>query len=153
MHLWDDSDGYIVESLNPYLYGYVKDPRGAKKAIDGKWVRKIKVTKEVGEAAKHPETQHLYYETDVPLETRVLIDKYGDTDEPSTGHREMNFDIETEILHGFPDWQNPINKITAIAWHEKLTDEYCVLVLDEDSRVENSVNGNVEILSFSTELF
>ena len=151
VHLWDDREGYTVESLNPYLYGYVKDPRGAKKAIDGKWVRKIKVTKEVGEAARHPETQHLYYETDVPLETRVLIDKYGDTDEPSTGHREMNFDIETEILHGFPDWQNPINKITAIAWHEKLADEYCVLVLDENNRVENSVNGNVEILSFATE--
>jgi len=151
VHLWDDKEGYSIESLHPYLYGYVKDPRGAKKAIDGKWVRRIKVTDQVSKAAKHPETQDLYYETDVPLETRILIDKYGETDEPSVGHRELNFDIETEILHGFPDWQNPINKITAIAWHEKLSDEYCVLVLDEDNRVESSVNGNVEILSFATE--
>ena len=151
VHLWDDKEGYLVESLHPYLYGYVKDPRGAKKAIDNKWVRKIKVTEQVKQASKHPETEHLYYETDVPLETRVLIDKYGDSDEPSTGHRELNFDIETEILHGFPDWQNPINKITAIAWHEKLSDEYCVLVLDEDNRVEGSHTGNVEIISFATE--
>tara|TARA_B100001093_G_C26852649_1_gene1025828 strand:- start:2182 stop:4710 length:2529 start_codon:yes stop_codon:yes gene_type:complete len=151
VHLWDDKEGYLIESLHPYMYGYVKDARGAKKAIDNKWVRKIKVTEQVKQAARHPETQNLYYETDVPLETRVLIDKYGDTDEPSTGHRELNFDIETEILHGFPDWQNPINKITAIAWHEKLSDEYCVLVLDEDDRVEGSVNGNVEIVSFATE--
>ena len=50
VHLWDDVEGYSIESLNRYLYGYVKDPRGATKAIDGKWVRRIKVTKEVGEA-------------------------------------------------------------------------------------------------------
>ena len=149
--MWDDVEGYSVESLNRYLYGYIKDPRGLSKAIDGKKVRRVKVTKEVGEAAKHPDTKHLYYETDVPLETRVLIDKYGDSDLPSTGHREMNFDIETEILQGFPDWKNPINKITAIAWHEKLSDEYCVLVLDEDGRVQDSVTDNVEIISFHTE--
>jgi len=149
--LWDDSEGYSVESLNSYLYGYVKDPRGKLKAIDGKTVRRIKVTKEVGEASKNNDTKHLYYETDVPLETRVLIDKYGDSDTPSIGHREMNFDIETEILQGFPDWKNPVNKITAIAWHEKLADEYCVLVLDENSRVQDSVNDNVEIISFATE--
>ena len=151
VHLWDDEDGYTIKSLNPYVYGYVKDPRGKQKAIDGKTVRRVKVTKEVGEAAKHADTKHLYYETDVPLETRVLIDEYGKSDLPSTGHREMNFDIETEILQGFPDWKNPINKITAIAWHEKLSDEYCVLVLDEDGRVQDSVNDNIEIISFHTE--
>ena len=151
VHLWDDSTGHSIEPLSSYLYGYVKDPRGKHKAIDGKTVRKVKVNREVGEAAKHPDTKHLYYETDVPLETKVLIDKYGDSDLPSTGHREMNFDIETEILQGFPDWKNPINKITAIAWHEKLSNEYCVLVLDEDGRVEDSVNDNVEIISFHTE--
>lgn len=151
VHLWDDISGYTVESLNPYTYGYLKDPRGQKTAIDGKSVRRIKVTNEVMKAAKHPETQDLYYETDVPLETRVLIDKYGDSDVPSTGHKEMNFDIETEILHGFPDWQNPLNKITAIAWHEKLSDEYVVLVLDEEDRVTNSHRGNVEVLAFATE--
>ena len=147
VHLWDDKEGYTIESLHPYLYGYFKDPRGKKKAIDGKTVRRIKVTEEVKSAAKNPDKQHLYYETDVPLETRVLIDKYGDSDTPSINTRELNFDIETEILQGFPDWRNPVNKITAIAYHEKSTNQYCVLVLDEDDRVEDSVKDNVEIIS------
>ena len=147
VHLWDDVEGYTIQSLHPYLYGYFKDPRGKKKAIDGKTVRRIKVTKEVRAASKEPDTKHLYYETDVPLETRILIDKYGDSDIPSTGLRQFNFDIETEILQGFPDWRNPVNKITAIAWHEKLSNEYGVLVLDEDGLVEDSVKGNVEIIS------
>jgi len=152
VHLWDDKEGYTIESLHPYLYGYLKDPRGKKKAIDGKTVRRIKVTEEVKSAAKDPDKQHLYYETDVPLETRVLIDKYGDSDTPSTNTRELNFDIETEILQGFPDWKNPVNKITAIAYHEKSTDQYCVLVLDEDDRVEDSIKDNVEIISCRDEV-
>ena len=147
VHLWDDKEGYTIESLHPYLYGYVKDPRGKKKAIDGKTVRRVKVTEEVKNAARSSDKKHLYYETDVALETRVLIDKYGDSDTPSTNLREFNFDIETEILQGFPDWKNPINQITAIAWHEKSLDEYGVLVLDEGGLVEDSVKGNVEIIS------
>ena len=51
VHLWDDISGYTVESLNPYTYGYLKDPRGQKTAIDGKSVRRIKVTNEVMKAA------------------------------------------------------------------------------------------------------
>ncbi|MDB4543221.1 hypothetical protein N9Z73_00070 [bacterium] len=152
VHLWDDKEGYIIEPLHPYLYGYVKDPRGKKKAIDGKTVRRVKINPEVKEAAKHPDKRHLYYETDVPLETRVLIDKYGDSDTPSTNLREFNFDIETEILQGFPDWRNPVNKITAIAWHEKLSNQYGVLVLDEDGLVDSSVKDNVEIISCASEI-
>ena len=152
VHLWDDKEGYTIEPLHPYLYGYVKDPRGKKKAIDGKTVRRVKINPEVKEAAKHPDKRHLYYETDVPLETRVLIDKYGDSDTPSTNLREFNFDIETEILQGFPDWRNPVNKITAIAWHEKLSNQYGVLVLDEDGLVDSSVKDNVEIISCASEI-
>ena len=50
VHLWDDSTGHSIEPLSSYLYGYVKDPRGKHKAIDGKTVRKVKVNREVGEA-------------------------------------------------------------------------------------------------------
>ena len=151
VHLWDDQEGYIQVPLRQHNYGYTKDPRGNKKAIDGKTVRKIKLNKQIREDARDPSKQHLYYETDVPIETRVLIDRYGDSDEPSTGHRELNFDIETEILQGFPDWKNPINKITAIAWHEKLTDQYGVLVLDEEKKVKTSVEGNKTVISCQSE--
>jgi len=151
VHLWDDQEGYIQLPLRQYSYGYTKDPRGNKKAIDGKTVRKIKLNRQIREEARDPSKQHLFYETDVPIETRVLIDRYGDSDEPSTGHRELNFDIETEILQGFPDWKNPINKITAIAWHEKLTNQYGVLVLDEEKKVKTSVEGNKTVISCQSE--
>ena len=50
------------------------------------------------------------FESDVPLETRVLIDQYGDSNEPSEGHREVFFDIEVEIKDGFPEWRTAKNK-------------------------------------------
>ena len=151
VHLWDDQEGYIQLPLRQFSYGYTKDPRGLKKAIDGKSVRKIKLNRQIREDARDPNKQHLFYETDVPIETRVLIDRYGDSDEPSTGHRELNFDIETEILQGFPDWKNPVNKITAIAWHEKLTNQYGVLVLDEGNKVKTSIEGNKTVISCQSE--
>ena len=151
VHIWDDQEGHITVPLHQYTYGYIKDPRGLKKAIDGKSVRKIKLNRQIREEAREGNKRHLYYETDVPIETRVLIDRYGDSDEPSVNTRELNFDIETEILQGFPDWKNPVNKITAIAWHEKVSNQYSVLILDEDNKVKTSIEGNKTVISCQTE--
>ena len=83
------------------------------------------------------------YESDVFAETRILIDEYGHSDEPSKNHREYFFDIETEILQGFPDSKNPINKITSIAYWKKDLNEYGVFILDPDTVVESKVKDNV----------
>ena len=82
-------------------------------ALDGKTVRTVRrwSNEEVKDG--------LIYESDVFSETRVLIDEYGESDEPSKNHREYFFDIETEILQGFPNSKNPINKITSIAYWKK----------------------------------
>ena len=93
----------------------------------------------------------LIYESDVFSETRVLIDEYGESDEPSKNHREYFFDIETEILQGFPNSKNPINKITSIAYWKKDINEYGVYILDPDKAVESKVKDNVHIVSCETE--
>ena len=45
------------------------------------------------------------FESDVNPEIRVLVDNYTDSDEVSTNHRTMIFDIEVEVTEGFPDIQ------------------------------------------------
>ena len=82
---------------------------------------------------------------------QVLIDEYGESDEPSKNHREYFFDIETEILQGFPNSKNPINKITSIAYWKKDLNEYGVYILDPDKAVESKVKDNVHIISCETE--
>ena len=68
--------------------------------------------------------------SDVPIETRVLVDLYGDSDEPSVGHREVFFDIEVEVKDGFPEPKRADNKITAIALYDKVVDEYYCFISD-----------------------
>ena len=66
------------------------------------------------------------YESDVNEMTRFLIDEYGDSDEVSTGHTIMTFDIEVEMNSGLPDIETASNAITSIAGHDSVTDDYFV---------------------------
>jgi len=145
VHIWDDKLGHLQNPLRKYRYAYYKDPRGQRQAIDGKTVRVIKKWSEEDERSGK------LYEYDVPMETRALIHEYGDSDLPSTNHRELFFDIETEILQGFPDWKDPINKITSIAWYERSIDKYGVFVLDEKDRIKNTTRDDVDVIVCKTE--
>ena len=83
VHLWDDKKGYITF---PYKkYAYIENSGGNSFTLDGKRVKKI--------YKWEPGTKGLY-ESDVPQTTRVLVDQYTDSDEPSVGHRKLFFDIE-----------------------------------------------------------
>ena len=144
-HIWDDEDGYIKRPLKDYRYGYKKDPKGKSYTLDGKAVKQVRRWSD--EELKKGQI----YESDVQLETRVLIDEYGHSDEPSINHREFYFDIETEILQGFPNSRNPMNKITSIAYWLKSENEYGVLILDPERLVKSSIKDNVQIISCLTE--
>ncbi len=144
-HLWDDEEGYIKRPLRDYRYGYKKDSKGRSYTLDGKPVKQVRRWSD--EELK----KGMIYESDVQMETRVLIDEYGHSDEPSTNHREFFFDIETEILQGFPNARNPMNKITSIAYWLKSSNEYGVIILDPDRHVKSSIKDNVQIISCLTE--
>ena len=151
VHIWDDVHGHVKVPKKEFDYAYVKDPDGDLKTITGEKVRK---QYRQGKTWNKNNT----YEADIPTETRVLIDVYGNSDEPSKNHVDFYFDIETEILQGFPDFNNPINKITSIAYYHRYTNAdfedggtYCVLILDEEGKVPSSKKGNTEIVSFTSE--
>ena len=94
VHIWDDQEGHITVPLHQYNYGYIKDPRGLKKAIDGKSVRKIKLNRKVREEAREGNKRHLYYETDVPV---ILILKLKYFKDFLTGKIQL---IKLQQLHG-----------------------------------------------------
>jgi len=121
VHLWDDKKGYEKFQFTPYAYQ--KSPTGQHRSLYGDKLKKIKFW--TGEDLQKGDI----FESDVPLETRVLIDKYGDSNEPSEGHRELFFDIEVEVVDGFPEPKTAKNKITAIALYDKTADSYHCFVL------------------------
>ena len=129
VHIWDDKVGH---RKIPYRkYAYVPDKNGKYISLGGQRVRKV---------YKYDKNDPNLYESDVQGVVRTLTDLYGDSDEPSKGHRTMIFDIEVEVTEGFPSPQLAENKITSIALWDSLTDEYYCLVLDPENKLKLNLN-------------
>ena len=88
------------------------------------------------------------FESDVPLETRILLDRYEDSDEPSKEHKELFFDIEVEVTDGFPEPSKANNKVTSVAMYTKHDGKYRVYVLGDG---QDNVKDEVDIRFYSTE--
>ena len=91
------------------------------------------------------------FESDVPAETKFLIDAYEDSDEPSEGHRVVYLDIEVSTEGGFPNVEEADKEITAIAIYDSLTAKYTAFILDKENKLNDFVKENVEVRSFTEE--
>jgi len=123
VHIWDDRTGYSKFQYKPYAY--LKSQTGQHRSLYGDKLKKVNYW--TGEDIQKGNV----FESDVPIETRVLVDMYPDSEEVSTGHREVYFDIEVEVTQGFPDPKEARNKITAIALYDKTTDKYHCFILGD----------------------
>ncbi len=140
VHLWDDKAGYT--KFKYVNYAYMKHPAGSFYSLYGDKLKRVSYW--TGDDLKAGKI----FESDVPLETKVLLDKYLESDEPSTGHREIIIDIEVESSKGFPSPQKAENEVTAIALYDKVADKYTCLILGS---VKPKNQDNVIIESFQTE--
>ena len=140
VHIWDDQIGYQQFSFKPYAY--LKSKAGTYQSLYGDKLKKVPYWGEDDLKAGR------VFESDVPIATRVLVDKYGDSSDVSEGHRELYFDIEVEVKDGFPDPSTADNKITAIAFYDKVMNHYTCLIL---GNVTNYSKGNRTIESFESE--
>ena len=93
----------------------------------------------------------IIFEGDVPTETRVLIDAYEDSDEPSKGHRILFFDIEVSTEGGFPNIEEGDKEITAIALYDNISKKYLAYILDKEGKLQDSETEETVILSFQDE--
>ena len=140
VHLWDDVAGY--QNFIFKNYAYVRDGSGTYQSIYGDKLKKVTYwTEEDFKTGR-------VFESDVPLETRILLDRYEDSDEPSKNHRELFFDIEVEVTDGFPEPSKAQNKVTSVAMYTKHDGKYRVYVLGEG---QNNIKDEVDIRFYSTE--
>ena len=143
VHIWDDKRGHLQIPFKKYAY--MKHSSGKYRSIYGDKLKKV---------YKWDEEDVSYgrvFESDVPIETRVLVDQYTDSDEVSEGHRVMMFDIEVEVTDGFPNIAKADNKITSIAIYDDVMSQYSVFVLDEDGKVEGGDHNGVIIEPYRSE--
>jgi len=140
IHLWDDKKGYVTVPYRPYAYR--KREGGMYRSIYGDELEKV--------YKFNPKDPSLF-ESDVPAETRILIDAYENSDEPSEGHRVVYLDIEVSTEGGFPNVEEADKEITAIAIYDSCTSKYTAFILDKEHKLQDFVKENVEVRSFTDE--
>jgi DNA polymerase elongation subunit (family B) len=141
IHLWDDRLGY---KNFPYTrYAYEKATNGQFRSIYGDRLNKIYKFKK-----DDPEL----FESDVPETTRALVDAYWESDDVSTGHVVLTYDIEVEMETGLPDIKEANNTITSIALHDSATNQYWALVLDTNGNMSERVTDTAIVIPFRDEV-
>jgi len=143
IHLWEDSGYQQIDWLNQ---AYIECPESdAKfKGLNGEPLRKIEKWDK--------EMSHLHFHDMAPYQ-KFLIEKYGVDDEPSKTHREMFFDIEIEMGEALTEEyiKRAPKKVTSIAWYDKQTDLWGILILDPKGQLKHTKARNREIIPVNTE--
>ena len=125
------------------LPGYVRDGGGQYRSIYGDKLKKVTYwTEEDFKTGR-------VFESDIPLDTRILLDRYEDSDEPSKNHRELFFDIEVEVTDGFPEPTEAPNKITSIAFQTSHDDKSYVYILGDR---KDTIKDGTSIKFFKNEM-
>jgi len=140
IHLWDDLNGYVSFKDEPYAYR--KSKNGKYKSIFGDSLERI---------TKFNFRDPTLFSSDIPVDTRVLIDAYADSDEVSINHRRAYIDIEVDSVGGYPNIEDPIKEVTAIALLDEVKDTYYCFILDKDGVVQNENKDNTIILPYLNE--
>ena len=140
IHLWDDLNGYVSFKDEPYAYR--KSKNGKYKSIFGDSLERI---------TKFNFRDPTLFSSDIPVDTRVLIDAYADSDEVSINHRRAYIDIEVDSVGGYPNIEDPIKEVTAIALLDEFKDTYYCFILDKDAVVQNENKDNTVILPYLNE--
>ena len=152
MHLWEsDGQHQVVPYLNEAYQ--ISDSGGEFTGLGGESLTKIqKWYFSRNEKYSHNNTSDLYF-NDMGVVQKFLVEKYGTNDEPSTGHKELFFDIECEIGGALtPEYiERAPMPITSIAWWDKQADWWAILILDKKNQLKHTKARNKEIIPCKTE--
>ena len=143
IHLWTDTGYEKVEWTN-FAYKECSEADANYVGLNGEPLRK---TSKWG-----PDDSRLHFH-DMKAHQKFLIEKYGTNDDPSITHKELFFDIETEMGDALTvDYiQNAPKKVTSIAWYDKQVDEWGILILDTKNQLEHTKARNKEITPCKSE--
>ena len=143
IHLWEDEGYSKVEWINQ-AYIECHEADATHVGLNGEPLKKT--------SKWDPSNSKLHFH-DMPAYQKFLVEKYGTNDEPSTTHREIFFDIETEMGDALTEEyiKSAPKKVTSIAWYDKQVDEWAIVILDSKGQLKRTKAKNKEIIPCKTE--
>ena len=143
IHLWED-EGYSKVEWTNQAYIECPEDQSTHIGLNGESLKKISNWK--------PDNPKLHFHDMTPYQ-KFLVEKYGTNDEPSQTHRELFFDIETEMGDALTEdyIKSAPKKVTSIAWYDKQVDEWAILILDPKSKLSRTKAKTKEIIPCATE--
>jgi DNA polymerase elongation subunit (family B) len=143
IHLWTDTGYEKVEWTN-FAYKECPEGEGDYIGLNGEPLRRT--------SKWRPDDSGLHF-GDMKAHQKFLIEKYGTNDEVSTTHREVFFDIETEMGDALTVEyiQKAPKKVTSIAWYDKQVDQWGILILDTKNQLKHTKAKNKEITPCKSE--
>lgn len=143
IHLWEDTGYSKVEWINQ-AYIECDEYDATHVGLNGEPLKKVRKWDK--------ENPKLHFHDMTPYQ-KFLIEKYGIDDEPSQTHKELFFDIETEMGDALTEdyIRSAPKKVTSVAWYDKQVDEWGILILDNKSQLKRTKSDNREIIPCATE--
>ena len=152
MHLWDEKGHQVIPYEN-IAYQECKEEDHTNIGLNGEYLKHTNnwyFSKNPNYSDKNTPGLHFH---DMKVHQKFLVERYGVNDVPSTGHREVFFDIECEIGGALTEdyIESAPMPITSIAWWDKTPDTWHILILDKKNQLKHTKARNKEIIPCSTE--
>ena len=152
MHLWDEKGHQVIPYEN-IAYQECKEEDHTNIGLNGEYLKHTNnwyFSKNPNYSDKNTPGLHFH---DMKVHQKFLVERYGINDVPSTGHREIFFDIECEIGGALTEdyIESAPMPITSIAWWDKTPDTWHILILDKKNQLKHTKARNKEIIPCSTE--
>ena len=130
IHLWDEG-GYDEIEWHNAAYKECSKEESTHRGTNGEYLIKT--------YRWNNETPNLHFHDMKPYQ-KYLIERYGTDDKPSTGHRELFFDIECEIGGALTEdyIERAPMPITSIAYWDKTPDKWVILILDKKKSIKKN---------------
>ena len=143
IHEWSD-EGYQKVEWTSQAYIECGEADSTHVGLNGEPLRKVRKWDR--------ENPKLHFHDMTPYQ-KFLVEKYGIDDEPSQTHKELFFDIETEMGDALTEdyIKSAPKKVTSVAWYDKQVDEWGILILDNKSQLKRTKSGNREVIPCATE--
>lgn len=143
IHLWTDN-GYEKIEWENRAYTECSDEEATHTGLNGEALKKTSYWK--------PDDNKIHFGDMTPYQ-KFLVEKYGVDDTPSKTHREVFFDIETEMGDALTEEyiKSAPKKVTSIAWYDKQVDLWGILILDEKRELKHQKFKTKEIIPCTTE--